>query len=116
MERKKGELEMNPKYEEYYKIGIEEIKDMMSHYLKANLYRHSIYTLGDFFDFTDQNERHILRKLELEDSRLKEELLGTIKLLRYHYLKEDPNWKEYDFLKEFGFSKRAENTITLSGL
>ena len=73
---------MNSKYTKYYDISLEEMKDMISHYLKVNLYRHSIYTLGDFFNFTEQNERHMLRKLELEDSKLKEEFLGTIKLLR----------------------------------
>ena len=107
---------MEKKYDEsYYLIDLEQVVPTFSKSILKKLKENGVTTLGELFELYDDNKRisEIYPKKTRSESL--HEFIGTTRLLRYKYLKEDLQLKKHSDYVDFGFSGRALNIILLNG-
>ena len=101
---------MEKKYDEsYYLIDLEQVVPTFSKSILKKLKENGVTTLGELFELYDDNKRisEIYPKKTRSESM--HEFIGTTRLLRYKYLKEDLQLKKHSDYVDFGFSGRALN-------
>jgi hypothetical protein len=83
----------------------------LSRFLLLFLHKNGIDTIGEFVNLKDDEHKYnrIVNSLNMlqKESTTPDEFYGTQKILRYVYLKEDPQFEDHDNLKDFGFSGKA---------
>ena len=107
---------MERKYDEsYYLMDLEQVVPKFSKPVLRRLKENGITTLGELFDLYDDNKRinEIYPKKSTSESM--HEFIGTTKLLRYKYLREDLQLKKHSDYIDFGFSGRALSIIISNG-
>ena len=107
---------MERKYDQsLYLMNLSEIKPSFSKHVIKRLKEFGINTLGELFDLYDDNKRLNSIYPKKGSSNSIYELIGTTRLLRYKYLKEDLELDKKSGYLDFGFSGRAINIIMLNG-
>lgn len=114
---------MEQRYKEYENISLQELKGCkFSYHAIVLLNTVNIYTLSDLFSKSD--EPNFVDLLNSSKNNftilLRNEILGTTKLLRCKYLNEEPHISfdapyNIDITSDFGFTQRAINILNRGG-
>jgi len=107
---------MEDEYAKLSKINLDEIIDFFGPKVKTVIAKMNVSSLGELIEIFESKEfiTTFIRKNNdtlSPVSRVYQEMLGTIKILKLKYLSIDPNFSENDSLEELGFSTRAITAI-----
>lgn len=103
---------MEKQYNELYSIKLSELDALFSTPAKKRIGTMNITTLGELFELSEKKEFityfvDIYTDSYSAVSPLYQEIIGTVKLLKYKYLGIDPKFSKESRLNELGFSTKA---------
>ena len=104
---------MKNKYAKLDKVHLNEVEVFFSSPLKKIIAQMNATTLGQLLEISETKEfiQYFIYADSANLSPLYQELLGTLKLLKYKYLDINPNFNEKCSLQELGFSAKAISGI-----
>lgn len=99
------------KYIEYENMMLANLTNFFSNNALIKLSEYQILTLKDLFEKFEDDD--FSKSFEQTSIKLKNEILGTVKLLRCKYFGENPQIDYDNFPSSFGFSSRIVQAFSL---